>query len=312
MRILVITNMYPSPEFPADGIFVKRQIDALERRYGDLEMQICYLDTIRNKTAYITGAWDVFSAMRRFRPDIVHIHYGLTQLMCWPISGVPVVVTLHGSDLTIPWQRAITLYMLRRSWRVVIVSGKLRSLMSSRDDAAVISCGVDAARFDLDRAQARKDLGIGDDEDVILFGSNPNRAVKRYDRFLESTQKLTGRLACARLVRLSDVSIADVPKLISASDVLVLTSDREGSPIVTKEALCSAVRVVSTPVGDVDDQLRGFSGCRISGWASDDIAGSIGSVLNEERPDRRLAAERFDHARECSELLSVYRSMIRV
>ena len=39
MRALVVTNMYPTPERPALGSFVRDQVEALRRR-GDVEIEL--------------------------------------------------------------------------------------------------------------------------------------------------------------------------------------------------------------------------------------------------------------------------------
>ncbi len=39
MRALVVTNMYPTPERPASGPFVRDQVEALRRR-GDVDVEL--------------------------------------------------------------------------------------------------------------------------------------------------------------------------------------------------------------------------------------------------------------------------------
>lgn len=310
MRVLIVTNMFPSDEHPSDGIFVKRQIDALKGASSGIEIEVCYIDTVRNKGAYVYGFVAVLSSLYRFRPDVIHIHYGLTQLMCWPIIRTPVVVTFHGSDLTIPWQRAISRSACKRKWKLIVVADRLREYLSSSVGAVTIPCGVDSKKFLIDREGAKRELGFADGECVLLFGSNPGRSVKRYDRFEACVANLQGRIENVRAVRLSDVPVSDAPKLIAASDVLILTSDREGSPIVTKEALCAGTRVVSTPVGDVAEQFQGFSGCGVSSWDPADLADKVIAVLGQRRPDRAKAAKVYDHSVESHRLIEVYQSLV--
>ena len=111
-------------------------------------------------------------------------------------------------------------------------------------------------------------------------------------------------------MRLSDVPVQDVPTLMVAADVLVLTSDREGSPVVTKEALCAGTRVVSTPVGDVDEQFTGLAGCAVAGWGADELAAAALRLLAGPAPDRVHASRRFDIANEATTLIAIYRSMV--
>lgn len=311
MRVLVVTNMYPSVDNPVDGIFIRRQIDALVANNPTLQIHVCYVDTVRRKTRYLSGikrVWDEFNA---FRPDLLHIHYGLSQLLCCTLPHKPTLVTFHGSDLTIPWQRRISQLLLRRSSRVVVVTSRLLAYLPVLRDAAVVPCGVDTARFNIDRNDARTKLGIDPADQVVLFGSHPDREVKRYDRFLAVSRLMGEASKRVRVMRLSDVPMHGVPALIVAADILVMTSDREGSPVVTKEALCAGTRVVSTPVGDVAEQFSGLSGCAVAGWDVAELAASALRLLDGPAPDRSIAARRFDVAREASALMAIYRSMVR-
>jgi glycosyltransferase involved in cell wall biosynthesis len=55
-------------------------------------------------------------------------------------------------------------------------------------------------------------------------------------------------------------SRSDVPTLLSAADITVLTSDWEGLPIAILESLAAGRPVVATDVGGVGELLRGGGG----------------------------------------------------
>ena len=98
MRVLVVTNMYPSRERPWLGPFVRDQVEALRRR-DDLEVELFAFGP--GPRALARAA---ISLRRRYRGqkfDIVNAHFGLTA---WPALLArlgPVVVTLHGNDLLV-------------------------------------------------------------------------------------------------------------------------------------------------------------------------------------------------------------------
>lgn len=306
MRVLVVSNMYPTSDRPLDGIFVKRQLEAVRAAHPGLTIRVCHIETTRNRWCYVTGMLKVRREVMRFKPDLLHIHYGLTQWLCRFVADVPAVVTFHGSDLTIPWQRFVSLRLLRRNWRPVLVSGQLADYLPENIGFDVVACGVNAAEFRKPREDARRKMGIEDRQKLIIFGADPARQAKRYDRFMESISSLSKEIQNIEVMRLSDVPIALVPTLLSAGDVLLMTSDREGSPVVTKEALCAGLRVVSTPVGDVADQIRGLSGCRVGSFSPHDLATAAIAVLAEPAPDAALAAKRFDHSVEVASLARIY------
>src|SRR4051794_21768743 len=98
--------MYPTPERPASGPFVRDQVEALRRR-GDVEIELF---------AFPAGTRSYPRAARELRRryggesfDVVHVHFGL---VAWPalLAGLhPLVVTMHGNDLLHPRSRPVTL-----------------------------------------------------------------------------------------------------------------------------------------------------------------------------------------------------------
>jgi len=78
VRALVVTNMYPTPERPASGPFVRDQVEALRRR-GDVEIELfCFPPGLRS---YPRAARELRRRYRGQRFDVVHAHFGLTA---WP------------------------------------------------------------------------------------------------------------------------------------------------------------------------------------------------------------------------------------
>src|SRR5215218_8234570 len=90
--------MYPTPERPWLGPFVRDQVEALRRR-DDVDVELFAFGP--GPRALARAALTLGSRYRGRRFDIVHAHFGLTA---WPalLSGLgPVVVTLHGNDLLV-------------------------------------------------------------------------------------------------------------------------------------------------------------------------------------------------------------------
>jgi len=80
-------------------------------------------------------------------------------------------------------------------------------------------------------------------------------------------------------VTLSNQPHRTVPAHLNAADVLVLTSDAEGSPMVVKEAMACNVPVVSTAVGDVPQLFSGLPGHWLCSQDPREIADALEAAL---------------------------------
>ena len=303
MRIFVVTNMYPSSASPRAGIFVQREVDQLRARGHEVEVYV--VEGIRHASAYFTSIQRARAVERSFQPDVVHVHFGLTLIAALRLES-PTVVTFHGSDLTIPWKRTVSRSLADTADVAVVVAETLRSRVPARVPVTVIPCGVDLARLSpLPMGEARAALGLSADARYLLFPSSPQRPEKRYELFRQAAAALDG---FATIV-LDEVDPAQMPTWLSAADCVVLTSATEGSPVVTKEALCCGTRLVSVDVGDVRAQVEGLSGCRIAEAEPEALAQAVSAALAEDPPDPSIAAARFDSAREIDALERLYREI---
>src|SRR5205814_2579067 len=153
--------MYPGPEDPDLGVFVKRMEQALVDRGHQVERAV--LDRrAGGKRRYLELARRVTVAARRFRPEVVYAHFlvpaGLAAALA---SRAPLVVTAHGRDVrnvgTIPGVAAATRFVARRAAAIVAVSDYLRreletKVPEARGKTEVIDSGVDLERFRLEPA----------------------------------------------------------------------------------------------------------------------------------------------------------------
>lgn len=316
MKVLVAANMYPSRSRPADGIFISREVDSLRKHVPEVEVEVVHVDTVGSRARYVTEQGAVGRAVKRFKPDLLHVHFGLTQLLCTGWTG-PRVLTVHGSDLEVRWKRAVTTSMLRlRRASVVSVSPTLLSHLGEADRrlARVIPCGVDPAVFSPgDSHAARRSLGwdVGRREFLIGFPSSPSRPEKDYGLFQQVIDECRQQGRAVRGVALSGIAPERMVHALRAIDALVVTSRHEGSPVVTKEALCCGTRVVSVGVGDVAAQIAGLSGCVVSATReAGDIADALVRALEANGPDAGIAAARFDVSTQAFSIREVYQETL--
>jgi len=292
MRVLAVTNMYPTRDDPTYGSFVATQM----RSVGDcgVDVQVEFVDGRPNNWAYARAILRVRLLVRSGRFDVVHSHYGLTG---WVASfhRLPHVVSFCGDDLlgTPDGRGGVTaksrLVMrlssaaARRADVIICKSEGLRDRLPREADRAralVIPNGVDTTRFcpgDRDEARARLNLRPG--ERYILFPGTPTERRKRLDLAKAAVARLPNDDVRARLWVVQGVPPERMPDHYRAADCLLLTSDWEGSPNVVKEALCCDVPVVSVDAGDVRRWLQLATGCRIVARDPESIAQGLGEVL---------------------------------
>ena len=226
----------------------------------------------RGKVDVILGTWAY--------PD------GVAAVAIARLLGVPAVVKLHGSDMNVVAklrgpQRLMRL-VLPRAARVVAVSRALadeaRALGVRDERIAVVMNGVDATLFrPMDRATARRELGLGANVRIVLYvghlketkgvldlaaafekvaASHPDihLAVVGGGDALAALTKLAVRWP-GRVSLAGPRPLAEVPTWMAACDFLTLPSWAEGTPNVVLEALASGRRVVASAVGGVPDLL---------------------------------------------------------
>jgi glycosyltransferase involved in cell wall biosynthesis len=290
MRVLVVTNLYPSKERPALGPFVRDQVEALRRR-PDLDVELF---------AFPPGPRALLGATARLRKrfkgerfDIVHAHFGLTA---WPalLSRLgPVVVTLHGNDLLVRRSYVVTRAALPFCALTAAVSREFSENLpgaGTKRRVAILPVGIDLHRFrPIGRHEARERLGLDPDGRYLLFPHDPARPLKRFDR----AQAAAGD---TRLLTLGGVSPDEVPYWINAVNAVLVPSEKEAFGLSAIEALACGVPVLATPVGIHPVVLEGVAGAYCAPFDRDAWQAALQPYL--DAPDPR------SHGRERAELFS--------
>ena len=240
--------------------------------------------------------------------DIIHAHYvlpaGLIALFPKYIRRKKLVITAHGSDINILPQRNVILwyltrFVLRRADGVIAVSEHLYGRITNdfgieKEKVSVISCGVDPALFKpMDKILCRDILSL-DAQKFIVFHLSGLDPVKRVDLLVNGFKLARERLGSTLLViggtgkqksklmnmvnqlGIDDYVIFtgfinknDVPAWMNASDVFVLTSESEGTPVTLLEALAVGTNVVVSKVGGIPE-----------------VVGNLGIVIEKPTPEK--------------------------
>jgi teichuronic acid biosynthesis glycosyltransferase TuaC len=312
MRALIVTNMYPTPERPAFGSFVRDQVQALQRIRG-VELEVSVLPS-GGPAAYVRGARALRKERHRERFDVVHAHFGLTA---WPALGARGrvrAVTLHGTDLTHPRSRAITLAALPFMDLVATVSQPLteeiprwaRPRWARRGRLAVLPCGVDMRRFrPVPRPQARAALGLDPNRPYLLFPADPGRPEKRHDL----ASALAGDV---QLLTAGNVPPAEMPLWVNAANAVLVPSEREGYGLAVLEALACNVPVLGTPVGIAPEALAGIPGTHCGAFDLHSWRHALAPHLTAKDPRvaGRARAEEFSTDRMAARVVEAWTQLL--
>lgn len=269
-----------------------------------------------------------------------------------PGRGRPRVTlhTFHGHSLTgyfSPRKAALFVrierFLAKRTTRLIAVSDEVRDDLvglgvAPAERFEVIRLGLDLKRFAVGQAeraergaQLRAVLGIPRGARVVTLVARLV-PIKRVDRFLAVAQRLAAELDDVWFLIAGDGELRDqlralpqpeqtvwagfqrdVPALCFASDVVVLTSDNEGTPVSLIEAQAAGVPVVSTLVGGAAAVVAPGSGKLVVRDDIDGFARAVRTLLERAQPSqdpRAHVLQTFSLDRLVSDLDELYRRLL--
>jgi glycosyltransferase involved in cell wall biosynthesis len=153
--------------------------------------------------------------------------------------------------------------------------------------------------------------GLGHDlkAHLVLVGDGQNR---------EQLEAQARDLGIRNQVRFLGVR-TDIPEVLGAMDVFVLSSDFEGNPLSVMEAMASGLPIVSTAVGGIPDLVEDRKeGMLVRAGDVNDLANSMTLLMREEETRRRFgraaalrAREQFDVSKMVEAYEEVYDEMVQ-
>jgi len=318
VKVLVVTNMWPSAERPHWGAFVRSQADSLAAL--GCENTLYEIRGYRSSMEYFRAMSAIPQAAQACGAELVHAHYGLSGAAAARVR-LPLVVSFCGDDLlgrpdahgrlTFKSRALLPVshHAARRADAVIVKSDEMRRAIPGIAGVDVIPNGVDLARFAPEpRASARAALGWRDAGHVLLFAADPHELRKNWPLADATRAALTARGLDVRLEAVHGRPQADMVRAMNAADVLLLPSFHEGSPNVVKEAMAVGLPVVAAPVGDCAERLRNVSPSWVVERTVEAFANAAAAVLaDQRRSNGREAIERtLSLAAVAKRVLGVY------
>ena len=291
---------------------------------------------------------------RREAVGLVHAHqYGplfYSALARWPSLKLPILFLEHGRDhpdyrrVKRIWANRI---LLHASDRFVAVGDAVRQALIDfeglpADRVEVVHNGVDLNRHDLDladRLQARASFGWPEDAMIIMQVARLNR-LKDQATALRTIRILHESCPHSRLILVGDGedrdaleqkcidlgltssveflgTRSDVPRLLAAADIFLLTSISEGVPLTLIEAMAASLPCVATRVGGVAEVVSdGETGLLAEAGDAAALARHLNRLAGDPAvreqlgaAGRRRAVARFDAAKMQRRYLEIYCEM---
>ena len=322
IRVLMVTSEWPKPSVNLTAHFIKRQAEFLKA--AGVHVDVFPFKGSKNPLKYFSAWLQLQAKLRNENYDLIHAQFGQSGLLNVP-KRLPMVVTFRGSDLlgtvsdrTRKHMRMsvihkwLSRFVARQSDEVIVVSEHMKHQLPQSVQPHVIPSGIDFNFFKpTDKAAARLRLALPPDEKLVLFVGRATQARKR-GYLAQQAIEILNQTTPARLIVAWRVPHTDIPLYMSACDALVFTSMQEGSPNVVKEALACNLPVVSVPVGDVAERLKGIEGCEL---CTDDSPVAIASALQRvlsrnQRIAGRDSVKELDENITTAKVLNIYKSVL--
>jgi teichuronic acid biosynthesis glycosyltransferase TuaC len=282
MKVLFL---YRGKNASGDNRVVVTQGKSLEARGADIEY---FALTGRGPGAYLRSLSAIRKQLRSGGADLIHAHYGFSGIAgLLTAGGRSLIVSFMGSDLLgshtpdgkIKILSRLMIFLHRFLARyfyslVIVKSAEMQGKLSKNTRLAVIPNGVDFGVFKpVERALARRQLNLDQDECIVLFPADPDNPEKNFALASAAVERL--RAKGFRLLDINNAGREEMNLLYNAADLLLITSFHEGSPNIVKEAMASCCPVVSTAVGDIAWLFGDQAGHYLSGFDAEETADKI-------------------------------------
>jgi len=254
---------------------------------------------------------------------VLHAHQllpdGLAGVLLGRRLGLPVVCTLHGSDVTAvpfhdPVARAAARFVARRCRAVIGANGNLLESLgrigAAGGPSVVIPYGVDQAQFQpLERRAARAHLGLPADRPLVVY-AGLLIARKGVDVLLDAFARVAARRSTTELVLVGGSLERDdrrgalerraaalgctgrvrfvgrrphgeMPLWLAAADVFAFASRLEGFPNVVREAIACGTPCVATALPGMHEVVGPECGLIVPVDDREAFAGALDAALGE-------------------------------
>jgi len=279
--------------------------------------------------------------------DILHVHYAIPhaavaymakQILLTHGINIPVITTLHGTDITLVGSNKsffpVAEFSINSSDGVTTVSNQLKKQTEEtfdvKKDIRVIYNFIDFERFRKTDKDHFKKAIAPDGEKIMVHVSN-FRKVKRVEDVIHVYEKVQAKMPC-KLMLIGDgperekmeelcrkIGLCDeirflgkqdaVEELLAVADIFVLPSQNESFGLAALEAMACEVPVVSTNIGGLPEvNIEGKTGYLCDVGDIQGMADRVISILENPETHQKFRKAAFEHAKtfDIENILPVY------
>jgi L-malate glycosyltransferase len=269
--------------------------------------------------------------------DILHVHYAIPhaavaymakKILLQEGRYIPVVTTLHGTDITLVGTNStfapVVAFSINKSDGVTAVSESLKQqtleYFDIEDEIKVIYNFIDFERFKkLDKDHFKK--AIAPHGEKILVHTSNFRKVKRVEDVIQTFKKVHDQIPaklllvgdgperhrceelCRQLSLMSDVRFLGkqdaVEELLAVSDLFLMPSEKESFGLAALEAMACQLPVISTNSGGLPElNIHGVTGFTSNVGDVDDMAQYAIQLLTNDEMYQQFRANALARAQE--------------
>lgn len=319
MKILVIASDKGGKFAP----FIEEQIAALQACNVEI---IRYGVTGKGISGYLREIPHLKRMIRQEKPDVMHAHFGLCGLLATLVSiglHTPVVVTYHGCDINAKKNRPFSQMAMHLSaWNIFVSHRQMLNAFSTEQRAnkhtnwSIIPCGIDTHLFDSENCCEQWFDDRFTNKNYVLFAGSYTEPVKCAALAKQTIEVYNQNHPDSpiEMIELRGYTRDEVVTLMHKCNTLLLTSIREGSPQVVKEAMACGCPIVSVDVGDVAERLGKMEGGYVIPTRNPhEIAEALEQAIHFGRTQGRekLLEDELDNAQIAKKLVDIYTKIIR-
>jgi N-acetyl-alpha-D-glucosaminyl L-malate synthase BshA len=297
-------------------------------------------------TSQVRQIAEIFGA---FQPDVIQAHqytpFFYTVLARRKQKVGRVLFTEHGRHYpdVVSWKRRLAnrLYFARRADRVTAVCEFTRRALVEKEGIAagkieVIYNGVEMDRFGrIERQQARLQWDLPESAPVVVQVGNL-RSVKDHPTALKAFANARRQVPEARLLLAGDGpdraklealaeelgisesvrflgNVREIPTLLVAADVLLMTSVSEAHSVSLLEGMASSLPIVATSVGGIPETVEdGETGLLAPRGDSDGLAEHLVALLGDRDRRERMGQAGLDRCRRMFQRKDMHRRYLEI